>query len=125
MFIKNTFFCLFCSVIKRLRMLQARELDRHSLLAALEGRLSTIEGNQPIDRVPVSCQSYSLEDENMMTRLKVEGLGKMEIPVPYTVSALITYINSYVLKILFFQCWILYNCFSIKKATSFYLHVET
>ena len=67
-------------------MLQARELERHSLLAALEGRLSSIEGNQPIDRVPVSCQSYLLDDENMMTRLKVEGLGKMEIPVPYTVS---------------------------------------
>lgn len=66
--------------------MDVQELDRSSLLAALEGNWSALGG---VHVEPAFCQEIFPGDGNgsmVKSLLKVEGLGTIQIPVPFHVS---------------------------------------
>ena len=63
--------------------MEAQQLDRQSLLAALEGKLSTLDDELNFE--PVSCQEVIFSG-NAVSHIKIEGLGTIQVPIPFHVS---------------------------------------
>ena len=65
--------------------MKVHELDRQSLLAALEGKLANVD--KPVE--PVWCQKLPItnkDDGGLLSLLKVEGIGIMQVPFLESVS---------------------------------------
>ena len=75
--------------------MDVQELDRSSLLAALEGNWSALGG---VHVEPAFCQEIFPGDGNgsmVKSLLKVEGLGTIQIPVPFHVSIIVFFFKTF------------------------------
>ena len=67
------------------QFLEVQQLNRQKLLAALEGKLPTLDDGLNVE--PVYCQELLFSNGiNPVSHMKIEGLGTIRVPISSNVS---------------------------------------